>query len=315
MPGSPSLSVVVFFGQRRWRALRCLEALAHQTNAPPEMEVIGVDLFPAAGRPDVPGLARFRYLPCADADSIPDAKARGARLATGEIVAFLEDHCVPEPGWAAALIEAFDSDPGIAAAAYAFRNLNPVNYVSRSFLVLAYGPWLAPVEAGEISAPSWMNVAYRATVLEPHLEDLHTDLACELLFVRALREQGHRFWQSRAEVAHLNHPSLVGCCRDSAVWQRLFAAARVRRERWSRARRLIYVCGSPLTGPVIAWRLGRRLWGRPALRWSFVRSLPLILAVYSYGASHEALGYLAGKGSAGRRSIDVETVDPRGEAP
>jgi hypothetical protein len=312
MPGSaPRLSVVVFFGQRRRRALRCLQALAEQTN-PPEMEVVGVDLYPAAGRPDVPGLARFRYLPCAEAASISDAKARGARLATGEIIAFLEDHCVPSPGWAAAVAEAFDSHPG-AAAAYAFRNLNPVNYTSRAFLVLAYGPWMAPVEVGEIPSPSWMNVAYRAAVLAPHLPELDQHLHCEFLFLRGLKNQGCRFWQSRAEVSHLNHPSVLGSCRDSAVWQRLFAAARVRRERWGWGRRLVYFCGSPLTPLVVAWRLGRRLWERPSMRWPFVKSLPLILTIYGYGMTGEALGYVFGMGRAGRQSIDVETVDPRGE--
>ena len=307
---APLLSVVVTIGALRRRALRCLDALLAQTGAPP-LQIVVVDAAPEFGPPDRPGLD---YLPLPACPSINAAKAAGALRARAPVVAFLEDHCVPEPGWAAALHRVFTEQPEVAAAAYAFANLNPVNWVSRSFLLLAYGPWMAPVASGPIPTPSWMNVAYRRQVLE-QAGGLTDWMGCEGLFLHRLARNGAKFWQAGdALVRHLNHPGLLGSARDSACWQRLFAATRVRVDHWSWFRRLAYFCGAvPFSPSIIAWRLGRRLWTRPELRGAFFRALPLILFVYTYGAFSEALGYLAGPGGAPRKTIYVETGDPRGE--
>ena len=47
------------------------------------------------------------------------------------------------------------------------------------------------------------------------------------------------------------------------------------------------------------------------MRPAFLKSLPLVLLVYSYGVFNEAKGYLFGRGSAARESLEVETGDPR----
>jgi hypothetical protein len=306
---SAELSVIIVVGRQRLRAEQCIEALLKQDNPPP-MELIVIDVAPEAEPPRWASSATVRHIPRPETESMAEAKAIGARLAHSEFIAFLEDHCHPGPGWASAVRHAFKCDVDVVA--YAFKNLNPVNYTSRAFLVLAYGPWLAPAESGPVSSPSWMNVAYRAAVLRRYFDRLPLLFECETLLHKELRLAGSRFWhESAAEVAHLNHPRLRGSCRDSAVWQRLFAAARVSHENWGLPRRLLYAAGSPLSPAVIAWRLGRRMWARPSMRGTFLKSLPLMLAVYSYGSLNESRGYLFGRGNAGRESIEVETADPR----
>lgn len=307
---APILSVVVLIGRQRERAVAAVNRLLRQEPAV-RLEVIVVDAAPAAGplpwldHPDV------RHVPVADLPSIAAGKVAGARLARGQFLAFIEDHCHAEPGWAAAVVDGFGQ--GADVVAYAFGNLNPGNYVSRAFLLLAYGPWTSPVESGWIAWPSWMNVAYRAELIREQLEDMADWFHCEPMFHAALKARGLRFWQAGgAEVRHLNHLRLGGACRDSAVWQRLFAATRARLQSWSPTRRLIHAAAAPLLSPaVIASRLGRRMWARPELRLQFLRGLPLILTVYHYGALCESLGYLFGPGGAGRDSIEVETGDPR----
>jgi hypothetical protein len=309
-PSPPILSIVVVIGRQRDRAAAAVDRLLRE-DLPAGLEVVVVDAAPEAGFLPWEEHPRVRYVAAGGLASIAAGKAAGARLAAGRVIAFCEDHCHVEPGWAAAVIEGFEQ--GADLVAYAFGNLNPVNYVSRSFLLLAYGPWMSPVASGWIPSPSWMNVAYRAALIREHLDDLPDLLHCETLFHERLRGRGARFWQAgAAHVRHRNHPRLLGACRDSAVWQRLFAATRSRIERWSAARRLIYALAAPvLSAPLIASRLGRRLWVRPELRGRFAASLPLILAVYYFGAIQEARGYLFGEGDAGRRSLEVETSDPR----
>lgn len=309
---TPVISVVVTIGARRWRALRCLEALTRQVGAPP-LQILVMDSEPQLGAPDLAGI---EHVPCADCPSIPHAKAEGFALSRAPIVAFLEDHCVPQPGWAAAIASAFAEQPDLAAVAYAFGNLNPVNWVSRSFLLLAYGPWMAPVASGPIPTPSWMNVAYARRVLCEAPNLVHW-FSCEGLFLHQLKDKGAKFWQAgEAHVKHLNHPFLFGSARDSAVWQRIFAAARVEIEDWSWPRRMLYAAAAvPCSPSIIIWRLTRRLWTRPEMRARIVSALPLLFFVYTWGAFSEALGYIAGSGDASRLSFEIETGDPRGEAP
>ncbi len=312
--GTPQLSVVVTIGERRWRAWRCLKAILQQTGVA-DVQVIVMDSRPDLGVPALEGPTRgLEYYACPDALSIPHAKAVGAQFARADIVAFLEDHCVPQSGWAAAVVSAFRARPNVAAVAYAFENLNPVNWVSRSFLVLAYGPWMAPVRSGPIRSPSKMNVAYARGVLRA-APNLAKWFSGEVTSLQQLGANGAEFWQAgNARVRHLNHPELVRCARDSAVWQRLLAATRVEVEAWGWPRRCFYFLAAvPLSPSIIACRLFWRLWGRPEMRQAFFTSLPLILLVHTYGAFAEAMGYVAGVGDAARRTFDIETSDPRGE--
>jgi hypothetical protein len=49
------------------------------------------------------------------------------------------------------------------------------------------------------------------------------------------------------------------------------------------------------------------------MRSKFLSAVPLMLVVYGAGIANEMRGYLFGRGGAGRKSIEVETSDPRGE--
>ncbi len=95
---------------------RCLLALLDQSFPLQKFEVIVVDDGPdpeteavvssrAAGAIDV-GL-RLRYLALESAGPAA-ARNRGWREATGAIVAFTDDDCLPQPGWLAAGAAAFD---------------------------------------------------------------------------------------------------------------------------------------------------------------------------------------------------------------
>ncbi|MGH7896864.1 MAG: glycosyltransferase family 2 protein, partial [Candidatus Binatia bacterium] len=68
------------------------------------------------------------------------ANAAGVRRARAEVVALAEDHCFPEPEWAAALIRRH-AEPW-AAVGPVISNANPATLISWSDLVVNYGPWL-----------------------------------------------------------------------------------------------------------------------------------------------------------------------------
>lgn len=91
------VSVVVPTFRRPELLARCRAALATQTLPADQYEVIVVEDTHADG-------------PAA-------ARNRGWRPGTGELIAFTDDDTVPDPGWLAAGLAAFDRDPDLAAAA------------------------------------------------------------------------------------------------------------------------------------------------------------------------------------------------------
>ena len=143
-------SVIVPTRNRPAALRRCLEALAGQTWAAGQWEVIIVD---DGGEPDLQPLlagyaARMRvHLLRVPHGGPGPARNAGARAAQGRWLAFTDDDCEPEPGWLSALaprlagrvgvmaggttVNGLKDNPRaeasqlIAAAAYAYFNANP----------------------------------------------------------------------------------------------------------------------------------------------------------------------------------------------
>jgi GT2 family glycosyltransferase len=112
-----ALSVVIPTYQRADRARRLIDALDRQDLARDQWEVLVVDDASEAGVADgLDSLAagsslRLRVIH-RDVNGGPAAaRNNGARLAEGPVVAFIDDDCVPDSGWARAWVEAFERNP------------------------------------------------------------------------------------------------------------------------------------------------------------------------------------------------------------
>lgn len=106
------LSVVIITANRKDMLQRCLAGLYAQSPAVPH-ELIVVDQASADGTPAM--LARDRQThPELRVDTLPNPSAnakrnRGAALARYDLIAFLDDDAVPDPGWMCALTTAFQN--------------------------------------------------------------------------------------------------------------------------------------------------------------------------------------------------------------
>ena len=284
----PRLSAVVAIGPQRERGRRCVEALLAQEDA--DLEVVVVDIA-AEGTPPLdlaaPNLRTLRRPGIAWGET----RRTGVRASSGEIVAFLEEHTVPEPGWAAALIRAYD-EPWDAVG-YAFTNANPGSYRSEASLIADYGHWRHPALGGVCGFLPSNNVSYRRSVLDGIEEELRSVYSLDVNLHQQLAHEGRTL--AIASEARVGHENLVRV-RD-VMWAnhdfcRLMAANRVRREGWTRPRRLLYALAVPLGAPPLKLaRLVRSLPGR-GLWPTFARSLPVVLAVYVWSAVGESRGYL-----------------------
>jgi GT2 family glycosyltransferase len=94
---------------------RCLAALAAQRPVAGGLAVVvsidGADPAPAAVNAALPPGLDVRVVQ-AERTGPAGARNRGAACATGRLVAFVDDDCEPEPGWAVALAAALERDPG-----------------------------------------------------------------------------------------------------------------------------------------------------------------------------------------------------------
>jgi GT2 family glycosyltransferase len=99
---------------------RCLDALLTQQLDPAGYEVIVADDAASAETERqvraaaVPGACALRYVPVARSHGPAAARNAGWRQAAGEVVAFTDDDCVPDPRWLARGLEPF-ADGGVTA--------------------------------------------------------------------------------------------------------------------------------------------------------------------------------------------------------
>src|SRR6185503_13506921 len=91
--------------------------------------------------------------------SLHEARAIGVEHAAGEYVMLAEDHCLPDPDWAQAIVDRLEEGwDGVGPV------LRPGNVTSRwaegSFLI-GYGEWMMPVTGGPTNILCGLNGTIR----------------------------------------------------------------------------------------------------------------------------------------------------------
>ena len=296
---APSLSVVLACTAGVDSVETTIRHLARQTIAARiELVVVGVSDARCALPPDL--AAAFwaeRFVPVGSLGSIARANAAGVRAARAPVVALAEDHCFPEPEWAAALVEAHQGP--WAAVGPALANANPGTAVSWADFLIGYGPWAEPIASGEAPFLPGHNSSYKREVLLGYGDRLEAALEAETVLHLDLRARGHRlFLCSAARARHVNFSLLRSWLRVQVHNGRVFAGARA--EGWSAPRRALYAAASPLI-PLVRLRrcarVARRLGpAHPRAR----RALPVLAVGLALDGAGQMLGYALGAGSSGR---------------
>ncbi|WP_420455804.1 glycosyltransferase family 2 protein [Rubrivirga sp.] len=138
---APTLSVIVPTYARPERLAACLDALARQEPPAGGLEVVVVDdgsptpaasvAAPFEGRLDLTVLRQPNAGPAV-------ARNTGAARARGALLAFTDDDCQPEPGWARALVEAAQRHPDHLLVGETVNALPQNPFATASQLLISY---------------------------------------------------------------------------------------------------------------------------------------------------------------------------------
>jgi len=225
------------------------------------------------------------------------AKAAAVHHARAPLVALAEDHCFPEPGWAAALIETHAD--GWAGVGPVVANANPTGVLSWTAFMMHFGRWAEPQSGCEVEQVPWHNGSFRRDLLLELGDDLRTLMVVEGYLQDALRARGHRMYVTpKARVAHVNISLLRSWVRHGFHGGRLFGAFRARQGGWSRAKRLLYAVGGPLIPVVRFRRLLQEIHRCEREKELLPRALPAIVLGLVVHMAGEVTGYVTGAGDA-----------------
>jgi hypothetical protein len=299
---TPELSVIVLVPDVFATVSRVVGHLAEQ-DACREIEAVFVG--PRGFTVPDAAVARFgswQVVPVERWQSTAEARASGVWKARAPIVAFVEDHCFPTAGWARALIDAH-LEQDWAGVGPVILNANPSSTVSWANLLIEYGPWLHPCQAGVVRHMPGHNSSYKRARLLPYGDALPTVLEAESVLHWDLERQGHHVaLEPRARSRHENFTRVLPSLRLRFFSGRLFAGNRSRG--WSFSRRVLYAMGSTALPMLRTWRAygdARRVAGRSG-PWVVPTAFLLLVA----DALGEAAGYARGPGRAMAVLVDLE---------
>jgi hypothetical protein len=156
-----------------------------------------------------------------------------------------------------------------------------------------YSAFLAPLPAGEVDDLPGMNVSYSRAALAA-IDDLLREGRWESWLHARLRERGFRFWSDpQATIEHAKDFGLHEFLSQRFHYSRSYAGMR---NPELRAKRVVYLLGSPLIVPLAYWRTLRNVLRRGRRLRELAAATPLILLYTSVWALGEALGYAFGGG-------------------
>lgn len=231
-------------------------------------------------------------------------RAVGLNLATGPIVALLEDHGVPSENWCKALLHAHrtSDSSGIGGAVEngVDRLLNWAVYYCD------FGRYQNPVPTGQVEFLSDSNVSYKREAL----------WTAKHLWSTAFHETSVNWELRRAGFGLELNPEMVvfqtrrrlrllAALRERVVWGRSFAGTRA--TEISGGQRMVFAALSFLLPVILTFRIVIQGLQKRRHLGKLFASLPIIFLLEIFWALGEFIGYLTRKTS-GDRKVQVEVA-------
>lgn len=285
--------VVVPFGSvgGLWR---CLEALVGQLERLPGAEVL-VPHDEGTPWPErqLPGV---RFLAHAGRRTPAELRALGAAASRGSVVAFLESHCLPVPGWCDALMTAHAAGHQVVGGPIekgvppGRRTDTALNW---SVYLTDFGRYMPPVDAGPSVSLSDCNVSYGRSALR-QTASLWSREFHENVVNDALHRSGCPLWlEPGMMVLEARELAVLEAFRDRFAFGRLYGSTRMAGR--SPAARAFHATASMVLPPLVFWRVARTALDRRRHRAQVVRSGGWLLLLAAAWLVGEAVGSVTGR--------------------
>lgn len=217
-------------------------------------------------------------------------RAIGLARAKGRVVALLEDHGTPAPGWCDAVMKAH---AGPAAAVGGAIENGVDRLLNRAVYYCDFGRYQNPVPSGPAEFLSDSNTAYKRIILES-VRHLWEQAFHETSVNWELRKRGELLVLNPEMVVYQTRTTLGWrlAILERFTWGRSFAGTRVagagsKRFIWAA---MSWVLPLLLTGRVVVNSVRRR-----RLVGKMLIALPIILLLQSFWAIGEFVGYITGR--------------------
>jgi hypothetical protein len=227
-------------------------------------------------------------------------RAIGLRRARGRIVAMLEDHAPPSPGWCRAVFEAH-KQPFAAVGGAVENGVNRL--LNWAVYYCDFGRYQNPLPEGPTEFLSDSNASYKREALAS-VKDLWFDSFRETFVNWELARRGEALRFDPRMVVHQTRKSLrlLPALRERYVWGRSFAGTRA--SETTMIRRVISAALSFLLPAVLTLRVVSRALRKRRNLDRLVLSAPLIVLLETIWSLGEFVGYVTGRSDTLRRETD-----------
>ncbi|MFN0109143.1 MAG: hypothetical protein ACKVZH_09860 [Blastocatellia bacterium] len=249
--------------------------------------------------------ARFGWVRFVDARSKVDSKrfgdfsrehhdilrAIGLNQATGKIVALLEDHAAPSPGWCRAML---DAHRGTEAAIGGAVENGVDRLLNWAVYLCDFGRYQNPVPTGPAEFLSDSNISYKRQTLE-QVRDLWQDAFHETPLNWELRKRGELLRLDPGMVVYQARYGLrmMPALRERFVWGRSFAGTRAKA--MSLAQRGVFCGLSFLLPALLTLRIVRLALSKRRHLNRIIPALPLVALLQCLWSLGELAGYITGR--------------------
>jgi GT2 family glycosyltransferase len=224
-------------------------------------------------------------------ESVPTLRSHGVEAAQGRIIAIIEEHCVAAPDWLERALEAHSKgEYGAVGGPVAPQDYDRL----RDWVVYfcEYNNQMPPWQDGETTSLGSANIAYKREVLLRYKDLLHTGYWEAGLHWRMLAD-GIKFRAAPKMVVYHCGPFNFGYYLEQRFWfSRAFSSARG----LTAAKKLVYICLSPLLPVLLAVRMAQRVVKQNCHVAKFIQILTLLVPVLLVYVTGEVVGYVAGQG-------------------
>lgn len=302
VPAPPRLSVVVALISGRPEHLEgCLAALLQQVD-PPSMEII------VACDARLQDSARFQaqyptvqFLSAAEPSDAAKTgwirehhdqlRALGLHHARGEIIALIQDNCLPEAYWCATV--AREHAASHAAIGGAIEN-GTDRLLNWALYFCDFGRYQNPIRRGPATYVSDCNISYKRRALE-NVAEMWKEAYHEASINWALQKQGETLWLCPEMVVWQQREkmSLTSALRERYVWGRSYAGTRVAES--EPEKRFLYAAFSFLLPALLLARMGANVLRKRRHVVKFILAAPLAALLTIGWSVGEFIGYVTGR--------------------